>query len=156
MAAWLSKVLQNLSGDAEHMSVRDILLAVQRSRQPIELRSTGPGGSQTIMSATIEQVREHDIVISQPSVGGFTRQLTTDERLSLRLFERQRGHLEGQVGCLGRIKVPSGSQTMLYGYTLSLPSQLTPSERREEIRQIARPAVETEAELFTFTGHSTP
>jgi c-di-GMP-binding flagellar brake protein YcgR len=155
MAAWLSKMLQNFSGDSEVISVREVLAAVHRSRQPVELRATGPGGVVTIMSATIEQVRKDDLVITQPSVGGFTRQLTTDERLTLRVFERQRGHLEGSVSCLGRIKVPSGSQTMLYGYSLSLPEQLEPSQRRDEIRHIAaRPAM-PEAELFTFTGHAT-
>lgn len=85
------------------------------------------------MIATIEQVREDDLVISQPMIGGRVRPLVAGEPLQLGLIGPDGRHV-GRTKCLGRIRIKSGGQQVMYGYRLAFPAALEPEDRRQNYR----------------------
>jgi hypothetical protein len=128
MGAWLSKVFNALSLADTQESVRAALRTAQRERAKVALEVTS-ATRPSVMTTLIEQVRDDDVIVSQPSVGGHTYPLAFGEQLGLSFTLAAVRH-SGSSRCLGRIKIPSGSaeggdaQHMLFGYRLSLPDSL--------------------------------
>jgi hypothetical protein len=124
---------QALNGQLDgSIDVRSELLHAQRERVVVELEPLLRAGPTPVsLVTTIEQVRERDLVISQPVIGGRIRPLARYERYRLR-FTGQSGRLVGEVESLGRIKVPAGAHGMLYGYRLSTPPTLRVEDRRRD------------------------
>ena len=158
MSDWLSKVKNALAGDgAAKSDARAHLLVAHRDRAILELESLNQEGIDIpVMSATIEQIREKDLMISQPSVGGINRVLATGERLRLS-FVGLNGRLRGESTVLGRIKVPAGGASeensggrMLYGYRLALPASLEIVTERTDTRALIGRDLAVEVELHTF------
>lgn len=137
MTSWLNRfadVLLRASEEAE--AVWRELERARRTRTRIELQSMNAAARQRDrkpMATNIEQLRADDLVIAQPTLGGYTRPLATGERLEMTFFT-PRGRAITATRSLGRIKIPSGGRGMLYGYKLALPEQIALSERREEQR----------------------
>lgn len=127
-------MMQALSGQAEAKnSVRQALLSAHRDRIKIALKITS-GNQVVVMASTIEQVREDDLAVSQPMIGGQTHQLASGEEVTLS-FVNNGGFYTGQSRCLGRIKIPAGdSDQMIFAYRLALPESLGADERRREPR----------------------
>lgn len=139
--------------------VRRSLIAAQRDGARLELEPLAAAAEPpTAMLATVERVRQADMIISQPATGGLNRVLTTGETLHLRFFGPE-GGLGGNTTCLGRIKIPparsedgendEGSQ-IFYGYRLTLPETLVPEPRRTERRHAVDRALDVEVELRCF------
>jgi hypothetical protein len=113
------------------VDVRSELLHAQRERVVVELEPLHRAEPTPVsLVTTIEQVRERDLVISQPVIGGRVRPLARYERYRLR-FTGRSGRLVGEIESLGRIKVPAGAHGMLYGYRLSTPRALRVEDRRD-------------------------
>ncbi len=137
--------------------VRRSLIAAQRDGARLELEPLAAAAEPpTTMLATVEHVRQADMIISQPATGGRTRVLTTGETLHMRFFGPE-GGLGGNTTCLGRIKIPpsedgendEGGQ-VFYGYRLTLPETLVPESRRTERRHAIDRALDVEVELRCF------
>jgi hypothetical protein len=135
--------------DGSSVAVRRALLAAQHARTPVELQVV-PRGEEVrpILSCTIEQLREGDLVIGQPLIGGLNHPLAIGEELTL-AFLSTRGRLRGRTRSLGRIRIPSGGARMLSGYRLAIPDELHSVERREHHRVRLGIDLAPEAELFT-------
>jgi c-di-GMP-binding flagellar brake protein YcgR len=151
MAQWLHKMFGALAGQGSSPEdVLHLLQIAQRSRARVGLEVVGSARPQNIIMTTfIEQVRDNDIVVSQPSIGGLTHPLAFNETLRLSFFA-QGLHHTGQTRCLGRVKVPSGGggKQMLFAYSLALPEQLTSEDRRREPRVSLSFEVNPEAHLY--------
>ncbi len=132
---WLSKVRSTLTGEAEAaQAVRRELEALQRSRAKLVIEVTKPGSAEPeALTTIVEQVRDEDIVISQPSAGALNRPLATGERVLLR-FTLATGVNVGESRSLGRIKLPSGGKRMFFGYRLSIPPRFETLDRRDHRR----------------------
>ncbi len=137
--------------------VRRSLIAAQRDGARLELEPLAAAAEPpTAMLATLERVRQADMIVSQPATGGLNRVLTTGETLHLRFFGPE-GGLGGNTTCLGRIKIPpaedgendEGGQ-VFYGYRLTLPETLVPESRRTERRHAIDRALDVEVELRCF------
>ncbi len=137
--------------------VRRSLIAAQRDGARLELEPLAAAAEPpTAMLATLERVRQADMIVSQPATGGLNRVLTTGETLHLRFFGPE-GGLGGNTTCLGRIKIPpaedgendEGGQ-VFYGYRLTLPETLVPESRRTERRHAVDRALDVEVELRCF------
>ncbi len=137
--------------------VRRSLIAAQRDGARLELEPLAAAAEPpTAMLATLERVRQTDMIVSQPATGGLNRVLTTGETLHLRFFGPE-GGLGGNTTCLGRIKIPpaedgendEGGQ-VFYGYRLTLPETLVPESRRTERRHAIDRALDVEVELRCF------
>ncbi len=139
--------------------VRRSLIAAQHDGARLELEPLAAAAAPpTAMLATVEHVRQADMIISQPATGGRTRVLTTGETLHMRFFGPE-GGLGGNTTCLGRIKIaPARSQDSendegggaFYGYRLTLPETLVPEPRRTERRHAIDRALDVEVELRCF------
>lgn len=151
MAQWLNKMFGALAGQGSSPAdVLRLLQSAQRSRVRVSLEVIGSSRPQNVFMTTfIEQVRDSDIVVSQPSIGGLTHPLAFNETLRLSFFA-QGLHHTGQTRCLGRVKVPSGGggRQMLFAYSLALPEQLTSEDRRSEPRVSLSFDVNPEAHLY--------
>ena len=155
-----------LAGESERRAdIRRILSDAHRSHATIELELLGAGRRD--VTATIEMVREDDLIICHPIAGGATYPLTTEEEMRLCLFDRQLGRVCGLTKSLGRAKIALGaspgrsgstppSQRWLYGYRLTIPQQLVGEDRRRELRAEVEFTLAPEAELFTFGDQPTP
>jgi hypothetical protein len=129
-----SKMMNALSGQSDSLAaVRLTLEAAQQSRTKIAIEPRGanqPG----VMTALIEQVREQDFVISQPSIGGMTHPLAFGETMRIS-FVNQAMYHSGETKCLGRVKIPSGqSGHTLFGYSMALPAAMDAEDRRSAPR----------------------
>src|SRR5262245_4601231 len=122
MAEWLAKLVHALSGGADpHDAVRSALRAALRARAKVSLDTLNPAQQSIVMSASLEQVRDEDFVISQPSIGGLTHPLAFGEELRIG-FQNYSKHHSAITRCLGRIRIPSGSGKLtLFAYRLALP-----------------------------------
>jgi len=129
-----------LSSDAQHREhLRSILESAQRQRARIELTPDIPSVDQQVVSATtIELLRDDDIVIAQPTIGGLTRPLAINESITMSLIDAGE-RISGTTRCLGRVVLPSGSTAgagsgSLYGYRLAWPDDLLADDRRADVR----------------------
>ncbi|MHC4447972.1 MAG: PilZ domain-containing protein, partial [Planctomycetota bacterium] len=157
---WLSRFWGALCGEPTGRDrVRRSLVAAQRDGARLELEPLAAAAEPpTAMLATIQRVRQTDMIISQPTTGGRNRILTTGETLHLRFFGPE-GGLGGNTTCRGRIKIPparcedgendDGGRTF-YGYCLTLPESLVPESRRTERRHAVDRALDVEVELRCF------
>lgn len=145
----LSKMMNAISGQPESdPAVRQALDAARqgRARLALEIRS---GGKPVVMVSTIEQIRDNDLVISQPSVGGMTHQLAFGEPLKLS-FAVGTTYQSGASRCLGRVKIPSGhAGGTLFAYSIAMPERLDTEDRRNAPRVRMGPRREPEAQLYS-------
>ena len=135
MATWLSKVKSALTGEAEMaLQVRRELEAMQRSRAKLHIEiATAGGAAREALASSVEQVRDDDVIISQPSSGATTRPLAAGERVLLQ-FTAGGGVVVGAARVLGRIKLPSGGKRMFFGYHVTIPDRFQIIERRQHER----------------------
>jgi PilZ domain len=149
MAAWFAKMIGALGGAAElHHSPRQVLQLAQRDRAKIALEALHPAApNTTVLTTTIEQVREDDLVISQPVIGGLTHPLAFGEDLRL-TFVNQRMHHTGVTKCLGRVKIPAGGSQTLFAYRLAMPVSLQSEDRRQHPRLDLPMSLSCEAHLY--------
>lgn len=121
--------------------------ALRRSRR-LELETIPLGNAQPdVLVTSLEQVRDHDLVISKPMIGARTRPLVTNEPLRLILTDAKARFL-GTTRCLGRIKIPTGGEGMLYGYRLAMPKSMDSAERRQHARVSVEFDLAPKAELL--------
>ena len=106
----------------------------------------------TIMTATIEQVSEDELIISQPVINGVARPLVNGEELRLSFSIKSVGHLIGETEVLGRYKIPSGGDDPLRGYRLSLPGELFEDDRRASRRKTSSLNLAREVEVYRRDG----
>jgi len=156
VGTWLNKMKQALNGEAGSSAmVRKELQAMQRSREKLTLEPlSAPSSSSDALACVVEQVRENDLVISQPSAGALTRPLATGERLALS-FASSRGLCTGEARVLGRIKLPSGGNKLFFGYRLSMPERLDVLDRRGHRRIPLDRGVAPHVHLMTLPGETT-
>jgi hypothetical protein len=131
VGTWLSKMKSAFSGEADvSASVRRELEAMQRLRSKLVVEVMNPARTtRETLAAIVEQVRDQDVVISQPSTGALTRPLAAGERVVLQL-PAPGGVNAGEARVLGRIKLPSGGKRMFFGYRLTIPERFQFIERR--------------------------
>ena len=140
MATWWSKWLHALPAlmHPKH-AVRQALHAAQRDRVKVSLEM--PNGTEAAHLITvIEQIRNEDVVIAQPSIGGQIFPLAFGEKIRMS-FTINDVHYAGETRCLGRIKVRAGGapraaaiESMIFAYRLTLPDSLTKQEHRASPR----------------------
>jgi hypothetical protein len=146
---WISKLARALAGEDAKDEARELLRTAYADRVKLKLEPLKTSvENATVMTATIEQVRDGDLVISQPVIGGVTRPLVTGEKLRLSLSLKSVGRLAGEVEVLGRHKIPSGGGAPLQGYRLSLPDELDDEDRRAAKRRAMASNLAREVELY--------
>jgi c-di-GMP-binding flagellar brake protein YcgR len=153
MAAWLTKIMGALAGQSETKSTaRQALDSAQRDRIKIALEVISPGSNHsTVYSTTIEQVRDEDLVINQPSVGGLTHPLAFGETLRMS-FILNSMHYSAETRCMGRVKIPSGSGSqLLFAYRLAMPETIRSEDRRASPRVSLGDDLAFEAQLYAPT-----
>ena len=136
MAAWLSSVKRALgAGPNAKDRVRLLLKAAYRARTTLDLEPLNQTGfHKLVLAATIEQVRDDDLIISQPLIGALNHPLATGEELLISFGVDSVGGVSGKTQALGRVQVPSGGPRLLYGYRLAMPTVLRAVERRQHRR----------------------
>jgi len=134
MGTWISKMFHALGGEnAPHVDVLGTLLQVQRSRAKLTLELSSAGHTMVLLT-TIEQVRDDDFIISQPTIGGVTHPLAFGETIKMGFVLASKHH-SGDTRCLGRIRIPAGGDAqVLYAYRMALPESISAFERREHQR----------------------
>ena len=152
MPQWFNKMVSALGGAGSAQDyVRQVLQTAQRARTRISLEVISGGRPQAVVMTTfIEQVRENDVVVSQPSIGGLTHPLAFNETLRLSFFSSGLHH-SGQTRCLGRVKVPSGgasASSTLFAYSLAFPIEIASEDRRTQPRVTLAFDVTPEAHLY--------
>lgn len=147
----LSSMWRAIFGESRAVGeTRRELRVAQRTRAQLVLEPpNSPTSVPITMTATLEQVRAKDLVVSQPASGGVTRQLVTGEPLTLSVDLGSRGYLSGKTRVLGRAKVSSGGDNPIFGYRLALPQSLHKTDRRASARQKKKTLdLAREAELY--------
>ncbi len=137
MALWFRRLKNAIAPTTdESAETRDLLLLAQSHRARVELVELTGGGDGTSMACTIEQVNQDDFCISQPTVGGFSRQLVG--RVPLRLaFTVNGARFSGETRSLARARMRSGGSQPLFGYRLALPEGLIQQgDRRSTVRVV--------------------
>jgi c-di-GMP-binding flagellar brake protein YcgR len=146
---WIAKLARVLSGEDARDEARELLQAAYSDRVKLRLEPLKTSlANATVMTATIEQVRENDVVISQPVIGGVARPLVAGEILKVSLSLKSTGHLIGETEVLGRHRIPSGGSTPLHGYRLSLPLELYSDDRRTAKRKEMGVNLAREVEVY--------
>lgn len=111
--------------------VRLLLKEAQRARATVELEPVNQSGPhRLVLVATIEQVLDDGVVISQPLIGALNHPLTTGEHLVMSFGVDSVGRVSGKTQAMGRVQIPSGGMRLLYGYRLATPTVLCADERR--------------------------
>lgn len=156
MGTWFSKVISALGGEAEDRTrVLHLLTQAQRTRAKALLEVVAAGQT-AVLATIIEQVREDDLIISQPTIGGLTHPLAFGETMTISVALNGTMHT-GETQCLGRVRIPAGAGTsgaapsadaMLYAYRLTLPEKMAAKDRRGENRFVLRFSGEVEAQLY--------
>lgn len=136
MPAWLSSVKRALgAGPNAKERVRLLLKEAYRARTTLDLEPLNQTGfHKLVLAATIEQVRDDDLIISQPLIGALNHPLATGEELLMSFGIESVGGVSGKTQALGRVQVPSGGPRLLYGYRLAMPAALRAVERRRHRR----------------------
>ncbi len=136
MPAWLSSVKRALrAGPNAQERVRLLLKEAYRARTTLDLEPLNQTGfHKLVLAATIEQVRDDDLIISQPLIGALNHPLATGEELLMSFGVDSMGGVSGKTQALGRVQIPSGGARLLYGYRLAMPATLRAHERRQHRR----------------------
>ncbi len=161
MGEWFTKVFQALHHPAQQ-AVRAALQQAQLARTKLALEVTSRNRT-VVLTSTVEQVREDDFVISQPTVGGTTHPLTFEEVINLG-FVLPSGYHRAECKCLGRIKIPAGNSpaaqasnsSVLYAYRLSLPESLLTEDRRNAPRSQLSLSQPVDAQLYAAASLDGP
>lgn len=141
MSFWFQRLRETIAGrSAERGGVEAMRLlhAAQRVRARIELQEmTTLGAEQTEpMLTTIELVRLDGLAVSQPTIGGLSRQLILNVPLRL-MFNLNGRRWSGETCSLGRTRMASGGARPLFGYRLALPDDLAEEpDRRSLVRVV--------------------
>jgi len=144
MPGWLSKLFGRSGGakPAVNGAIRTLMQSAQRSKTDIRLEY--PQG--LVAATAILAVKDDEMIIAQPLIGGLTYPLTFGESLKISLINRDQ-NLTGQTRCLGRVKV-SGPSGMVFAYRLTLPERLRQEDRRVQPRSEIEPDNAPEAQLY--------
>lgn len=136
MPAWLTSVKRALGTEPSAQArARLLLKEAYRARTTLELEPLNQSRShKLVLAATIEQVRDDDLVISQPLMGALNHPLVTGEELFMSFGVGSVGAVSGKTQALGRVQIPSGGARFLYGYRLAMPAALRADERRRHRR----------------------
>ena len=136
MRTWLSKIKKALLPEPESVRrVRGLLAEAYRTSTKLELEPLSqPSLHKLVLIASIEEVRENEIIICQPLVGALNHPLATGEHFRLLFTSKSFGHLSGKTESLGRIEIESSESRMIYGYRMSLPASLRVVDRRRKLR----------------------
>jgi hypothetical protein len=130
------------------MDVRTVLTWAQRSRARVELEPlTMTTRMPVALTARIEHVLEDAFVVSQPVVDGVVRPLGRFETYRLAIASPQ-GRMTGDTQALGRIKIATAGDALLYGYRLSLPPRIQISRRRRDLEILMGRDTVREGELY--------
>ena len=164
MGALLSKLMGVLSGQGGAEATRQTLRQAQRERIKVSLEVTS-GKRAVLLVTNIEQVRDDDVIISQPTMGGHHHPLAFGEELRLSLVVNGAYHA-GLTRCLGRIKIPGGApptppansaaatangaaaEQLIFAYRLELPGLMGSDNRRKFPRVQLRFERPIEAQLY--------
>lgn len=136
MPAWLAKVKRALGAEPDAARRVGLLLKeAHRARVTVDLEPVNQSGPhKLVLAATIEQVLDDGVVISQPLIGALNHPLTTGEHLVMSFGVDSVGRVSGKTQAMGRVQVPSGGARLLYGYRLATPTVLCADERRANRR----------------------
>ncbi len=136
MPAWLTSVKRALgAGPSAQDTARLLLKEAYRARTTLDLEPLNQTGfHKLVLAATIEQVRDDHLVISQPLIGALNHPLATGEELLMSFGVDSVGGVSGKTQALGRVQIPSGGARLLYGYRLAMPAVLRAHERRRHRR----------------------
>ncbi|MEE8154505.1 MAG: PilZ domain-containing protein [Phycisphaerales bacterium] len=136
MPAWLTSVKRALgAGPNAQERVYLLLKEAYRARTTLELEPLNQAGfHKLVLAATIEQVRDDDLIISQPLIGALNHPLATGEELLISFGVDSVGGVSGKTQALGRVQIPSGGAQLLFGYRLAMPAVLRADERRRHRR----------------------
>lgn len=121
MTGWLSKV-KDVFGVGAEVRARAVAAIKRAQSHTIELVADTRDPSDAY-TAIIEQTRDADFIISQPSAGGLTHPLRTREQFLITI-ETLKGKLTGRSHVIGRYKTPSGGTGTIFGYRMSMPVEL--------------------------------
>lgn len=149
MAPWLERMFAALAGTPDAATeVRRHLGTALRQRARIDLELVGHHSARCPghLVTTIEQLREADMIIAQPTSGGLPFPLTTGEHLRLG-FINGLSTVSAEIHCLGRFRTRSGTGGPFYGYRLTMPGHLTVEPRKTFMPQEAGLALISEVEL---------
>ncbi len=144
-----------LGESPQREAVRRRLEEAQQSRTRVDLTLLKPDGEQRDERhpvTTIEQVRDEDVIISQPMIHGRKLPLATNELVRLTLVTASGAVLTGQTKCLGRFRMQSGGEAPFYGFRVEFPDTLHIDERRTEQRRSIPPECSPQCELRTLEG----
>ncbi|MHC5024651.1 MAG: PilZ domain-containing protein [Planctomycetota bacterium] len=119
VADWLKKLAGALGGDGASPELRRLLAHALEHRAGVELIET-IGPAPVVMSTTLEQVREGDLVVSRPTVDGRLRPLAKHAPLKL-VFDLPTQRVIAETESLGRTKITSGAGGEFFGYRLAIP-----------------------------------
>ncbi|TVQ51644.1 MAG: PilZ domain-containing protein [Phycisphaerales bacterium] len=137
VSSLINKLRQAFTGDdkSESGQVRSLLQQAERHSRVIELVPLlhTPQLQGRPLTATIEMLRQDDLVISQPMIGGRNYPLAKNEGFEL-VVTSPSGPRSGETKSLGRIKVPTAAGRTLYGYRIAIPASLEGADRRESRR----------------------
>lgn len=150
VSSLFKKLRQALGGEDQQVrSIRNALEEAGRHSRTVELipLAVTPQLEGRTLTAAIELVREADVVISQPMIGGRNYPLAKNEGFRLVVMGPE-GPLGGQTKALGRIKIPAGGGKMLYGYRLEFPEAMSRTDRRDSRRFRIEKHLQAEVELF--------
>ena len=149
----MAKIVRVLSGEDAQQEAKEVLRAAYDARAKLRLEPLKTSiANATVMSATIEQVGDDVLIISQPVIGGVARRLVAGEELRLSFSLKDLGHVMGESEVLGRSKIPSGGSNPLHGYRLSFPTELFPDDRRESNRSNQGLNLAREVEIYRNPG----
>jgi hypothetical protein len=138
------------SRQGQSSDVRRLLQEAMRSRTRIELVSlTGGESDGGTIATVIERVREDDVVIDRPAVGGIIRMLGRFEHFTL-TFVANIGTVTGETQALGRVRIATEGEAELYGYRLAIPRALHVLDRRRSSRGLLGSSI-VEAELHVYS-----
>ena len=150
MPTWLRSVKRALgAGPNAQERVHLLLKEAYHARTTLELEPLNPTGfHKLVLAATIEQVRDDDLIISQPLIGALNHPLATGEELLMSFGVHSMGGVSGKTQALGRVQIPSGGAQLLYGYRLAMPAVLRADERRRHRRVTFRSGPPPAAALY--------
>ena len=156
MAAWLARVKRALTAEPDAAEKVGLLLKeALRARSTVELEPMSQSGPhKLVLVATIEQVLDDGVIISQPLIGALNHPLTSGEHLMMRFGVESVGRVNGKTQAVGRVQVPSGGARLLYGYRLTTPQVLCAGERRANRRVTFGSGPPPAAALYTRAKES--
>ena len=137
-ASFFDNIKRRLAGE-EHPAhrARRLIEQAYRDRARLDLIENNGQESGSVMAAAIEHIAEgaNSFVINQPSVGAATIQLPT--HLELRVtFRLDKERYTFQTQSLGRAKIRSGGNRMIYGYKLAMPDEVNHSVQQRSVFRI--------------------